>query len=198
MQILKALKHGLKKGHEKGELHCAALFLWTVYIEMEKCNEANIRKIYHTLCRTSAKGQKLQMGKIKEIFSVIKKEIESSAEERATYAKIEMAVEETRMAENADYAREKYRQRVYKIQAVFGTVICMLYIMAGGLAGAYITHCIFKNTGPNHGTGKMAFLQLIVNILPFCFSLKLFEIARQPLHLIIWRVKSKRYTRQFS
>jgi hypothetical protein len=106
---------------------------------MEKCNEANIRKIYHTLCRTSAKGQKLQMGKIKEIFSVIKEEIESSAEERATYAKIEKAVEETRMAENADYAREKYRQRGYKTQVVFEAVMHMLLVITGGLVGVYIT-----------------------------------------------------------
>lgn len=46
------------------------------------------------------------MGKIKEIFSVIKEEVKSSAEERATYAKVEKAVEETRMAENEDYARK--------------------------------------------------------------------------------------------
>lgn len=147
------------------------------------------------------------MGKIKEISSVIKEEIESSIEERATFAKIEKKVEETRMAENADYAREKYMQRgdkIQVIQVVFEAVMHMLYIMAGGLAGVYITHFIykydvfgidsfFKNAGPNHGTGKMAFLQLIVNILPFCFSLKMFEIAEEPLRLIIWRVKSKIY-----
>ena len=200
MQILKALKHGLKKGHEKGELHCAALFLWTVYIEMEKCNEANIRKIYHTLCRTSAKGQKLQMGKIKEIFSVIKEEIESSAEKRATFAKIEKKVEETKIAENADYAREKYRQRGYKTQVVFEAVMHMLYIMAGGLAGAYITHCIYKydmlgvsSLCADIGPDRITFLQLIVDVLPICLSVKLFLMARQPLYLIIWRVKSKIY-----
>lgn len=70
-----------------------------------KHHKANIRKIYHTLCRTFAKGQKLQMGKIKEIFSVIKEEIKSSIEEKATFAKIEKKVEETKIAENADYAR---------------------------------------------------------------------------------------------
>lgn len=140
------------------------------------------------------------MGKIKEIFSVIKEEIESSAEERATFAKIEKKVEETKMAENADYAREKYRQRGYKTQVVFEAVMHMLYIMAGGLAGAYIAHCIYKydmfgvsslcaDIGPN----RITFLQLIVNILPFCFSLKLFEIAGKPLRLIFWRVKSKIY-----
>lgn len=102
-------------------------------------NEANIRKIYHTLCRTFAKGQKLQMGKIKEIFSVIKEEIESSAEERATFAKIEKKVEETKMAENADYAREKYRQRGYEIQVVFEAVMHMLLVITGGLVGVYIT-----------------------------------------------------------
>lgn len=144
------------------------------------------------------------MGRIKEIFSVIKEEIESSAEERATFAKIEKKVEETKMAENADYAREKYRQRVYKVQIIFETVMYMLYIMAGGLVGVYITHCIYKydafgidsffrNAGSNHGTGKMAFLQLIVNILPIYLSVKLFLMARQPLRLIIWRVKSKIY-----
>lgn len=144
------------------------------------------------------------MGKIKEIFSDIKEEIRSSAEERATYSKVEKAVEETRMAENEDYARKKHMQRVYKVQIIFGTVIYILYIMAGGLAGVYITHCIYKydvfgidsffrNAGPNHGTGKMALLQLIVNMLPFCFSLKLFETAREPLRLMIWRVKSKIY-----
>lgn len=149
------------------------------------------------------------MGKIKEIFSVIKEEIKSSAEERATYAKVEKAVEETRMAENEDYARKKHMQRVYKVQIIFETVMYILYFMAGGLAGIYITHCIYKydvfgidsffrNAGPNHGTGKMALLQLIIihliiNMLPFCFSLKLFETAREPLHLIIWWVKSKIY-----
>lgn len=144
------------------------------------------------------------MGRIKEIFSDIKEEIKSSAEERATYARVEKAVEETKMAENADYARKKHMRRVYKVQIIFEAVTHMLYIMAGGLVGVYITHCIYKydvfgidsffrNTGPNHGTGKMALLQLIVNILPFCFSLKLFEIAEEPLHLIIWRVKSKIY-----
>lgn len=144
------------------------------------------------------------MGKIKEIFSDIKEEIRSSAEERVTYSKVEKAVEETRMAENEDYARKKHMQRVYKVQIIFGTVMYILYIMAGGLAGVYITHCIYKydvfgidsffrNAGQNHGTGKMALLQLIVNMLPFCFSLKLFETARQPLRLIIWRVKSKIY-----
>ena len=144
------------------------------------------------------------MGKIKEIFSVIKEEIKSCIEEKATFAKIEKKVEETKIAENADYAREKYMQRGDKIQVIFEAVMHMLYIMAGGLAGVYITHCIykydvfgidsfFKNAGPNRGTGKMAFLQLIVNILPFCFSLKLFEIAEEPLRLIIWRVKSKIY-----
>lgn len=144
------------------------------------------------------------MGRIKEIFSDIKEEIKSSAEERATYARVEKAVEETRMAENENYAREKCRQRVCKIHAVFETVMYMLYIMAGGMAGVYITHCIYKydafgidsffrNAGPNHGTGKMAFLQLFVNMLPFCFSLKLFETARQPLRLMLWRVKTKIY-----
>lgn len=144
------------------------------------------------------------MGRIKEIFSDIKEEIKSSAEERATYVRVEKAVEETKMAENADYARKKHMRRVYKVQIIFEAVTHMLYIMAGGLVGVYITHCIykydvfgidsfFKNTGPNHGTGKMAFLQLIVNMLPFCFSLKLFETARQPLRSIIWRVKSKIY-----
>lgn len=102
-------------------------------------NEANIRKIYHTLCRTSAKGQKLQMGKIKEIFSVIKEEIESSIEERATFAKIEKKVEETKIAENEDYARKKHMQRVYKIQAVFEAVMHMLLVITGGLVGVYIT-----------------------------------------------------------
>lgn len=144
------------------------------------------------------------MGKIKEIFSNIKEEIENSAEERATFAKVEKAVEETRMAENENYAREKCRQRVCKIHAVFEIVMYMLYIMAGGMAGVYITHCIYKydafgidsffrNAGPNHGTGKMAFLQLIVKILPFCLSLKLFETVREPLRLMLWRVKSKIY-----
>lgn len=144
------------------------------------------------------------MGRIKEIFSDIKEEIKSSAEERATYARVEKAVEETKMAENENYAREKYRQRVCKIHAVFETVMYMLYIMAGGMAGVYITHCIYKydafgidsffrNAGPNHGTGKMAFLQLIVNILPFYLSLKLFETVREPLRLMLWRVKTKIY-----
>lgn len=82
MQILKALKHGPKKGHEKGELHCAALF----FAGCLDGNEANIRKIYHTLCRTFAKGQKLQMGKIKEIFSVIKEEIESNMSDYIAFA----------------------------------------------------------------------------------------------------------------
>lgn len=135
MQILKALKHGPKKGHEKGELHCAALF----FAGCLDGNEANIRKIYHTLCRTFAKGQKLQMGKIKEIFSVIKEEIESSIEERATFAKIEKKVEETKIAKNADYAREKYRQRGYKTQVVFEAVMHMLLVITGGLVGVYIT-----------------------------------------------------------
>lgn len=142
------------------------------------------------------------MGKAKEIFSDIKEEIKSSAEERATYARVEKAVEETKMAENADYARKKHMRRVYKVQIIFETVMYMLYIMAGGLVGVYITHCIYKydafgidsffrNAGSNHGTGKMAFLQLIVNILPFCLSL--FETVREPLRLMLWRVKSKIY-----
>lgn len=82
------------------------------------------------------------MGKIKEIFSVIKEEIESSIEERATYAKIEKKVEETKIAENADYAREKYRQRGDKIQiirVVFEAVTHMLLVITGGLVGVYIT-----------------------------------------------------------
>lgn len=144
------------------------------------------------------------MGKIKEIFSDIKEEIKSSAEERVVYAKVEKAVKETRMAENENYAREKYRQRGFKTRVVFEAVMHMLYIMAGGMAGVYITHCIYKydafgidsffrNAGPNHGTGKMAFLQLIVNILPFCLSLKLFETVREPLRLMLWRVKTKIY-----
>lgn len=186
-----------------------SFFLWIVCVEMEKCNEADRRKIYHTLYEISAKGSKTTMGKIKEIFSDIKEEIRSSAEERATYSKVEKAVEETRMAENEDYARKKHMRRVYKVQIIFGTVMYILYIMAGGLAGIYITHCIYKydvfgidsffrNAGPNHGTGKMALLQLIImhliiNMLPFCFSLKLFETAREPLRLMIWWVKSKIY-----
>lgn len=79
------------------------------------------------------------MGKIKEIFSVIKEEIESSIEERATFAKIEKKVEETKIAENADYAREKYRQRGYKTRVVFEAVTHMLLVIAGGLVGVYIT-----------------------------------------------------------
>ena len=140
------------------------------------------------------------MGKIKEIFSDIKEEIKSSAEERATYARVEKAVEETRMAENEDYAREKYRQRGYEIRVVFEAVMHMLLVITGGLVGVYITHCIYKydvfgvsSLCADIGSDRITFLQLIVDVLPIYLSVKLFLMARQPLHLIIWRVKSKIY-----
>ena len=140
------------------------------------------------------------MGKIKEIFSDIKEEIKNSAEERVVYAKVEKAVKETRMAENENYAREKYRQRGFKTRVVFEAVMHMLYIMAGGLVGVYITHCIYKydvfgisSLCADIGPDRITFLQLIVDVLPICLSVKLFLMARQPLHLIIWRVKSKIY-----
>lgn len=143
------------------------------------------------------------MGKIKEIFSVIKEEIESSIEERSTFAKIEKKVEETKIAENADYAREKYMQRgdkIQVIQVVFEAVMHMLYIMAGGLAGVYITHCIYKydvfgisSLCADIGPDRITFLQLIVDVLPIYLSVKLFLMTRQPFHLMIWRVKSKIY-----
>lgn len=143
------------------------------------------------------------MGKIKEIFSVIKEEIESSAEERATFAKIEKKVEETKMAENADYAREKYMQRGDKIQVIrvaFEAVTHMLLVITGGLVGVYITHCIYKydmlgvsSLCADIGPDRITFLQLIVDVLPICLSVKLFLMARQSLYLIIWRVKSKIY-----
>lgn len=47
--------------------------------------------------------------------------------------KIEKKVEETKIAENADYAREKCRQRGYKTQVVFEAVMHMLLVITGGL-----------------------------------------------------------------
>lgn len=49
------------------------------------------------------------------------------------------SLEETKIAENADYAREKYRQRGYKTQVVFEAVMHMLLVITGGLVGVYIT-----------------------------------------------------------
>ncbi len=140
------------------------------------------------------------MGKIKEIFSDIKEEIKNSAEERVVYAKVEKAVKETRMAENENYAREKYRQRGFKTRVVFEAVMHMLYIMAGGLVGVYITHCIYKydvfgisSLCADIGPDRITFLQLIVDVLPICLSVKLFETVREPLRLMLWRVKTKIY-----
>lgn len=140
------------------------------------------------------------MGKVKEIFSDIKEEIKSSAEERATYARVEKAVEETRIAENADYAREKYMQRGYKTRVVFEAVTHMLLVITGGLVGVYITHCIYKydvfgvsSLCADIGSDRITFLQLIVDVLPIYLSVKLFLMARQPLRLMIWRVKTKIY-----